>query len=60
MNLDYGKFDPMWRGEWSHVARHDPQASRWSVMMTIPLKSIPPAAAKPRLSPPFAKTAFPC
>jgi hypothetical protein len=47
MNLDYGKFDPLWRAEWTHIAIQDPKANRLIVMMTIPLKSIPPAAAKP-------------
>lgn len=47
MNLDYGKFDTLWRGEWTHTAVHDPKANRWTVMMTIPILSIPPAAVKP-------------
>ncbi len=47
MNLDYGKFDAMWTCEWTHTAIHDTQANRLSVMMTIPLKSIPPAVASP-------------
>lgn len=47
MNLGYGKFDPLWRAEWTHAARHDAKANRLTVMMTIPLRSIPPAAVKP-------------
>ena len=47
LNLSYGKFDSLWRGEWTHTAVHDPQANRLTVMMTIPLRSIPPAAIKP-------------
>lgn len=47
MNLSYGKFDPLWRCEWTHTAIHDAKANRWIVMMTIPLKSIPPSVAKP-------------
>ena len=43
MNLAYGKFDPLWRCEWTHSALHDPKANRLTVMMTIPLASIPPA-----------------
>jgi tetratricopeptide (TPR) repeat protein len=43
MNLGYGKFDPLWKAEWTHSARHDAAAKRLTVMMTIPLRSIPPA-----------------
>ena len=46
MNLGYGKFDPLWKGAWTHVARHDPAARRLTVLMTIPLSSIPPASVK--------------
>jgi hypothetical protein len=44
MNLGYNKFDPLWKAEWSHTAAHDPKAKCLTVMMTIPLRSIPPAA----------------
>jgi hypothetical protein len=47
MNLDYEKFDSLWQAEWTHTAIHDSKANRLIVMLTIPLKSIPPAAAKP-------------
>jgi hypothetical protein len=47
MNLGYGKFDPLWKAEWTHTAAHDPKAKRLTVMMTIPLRSIPPASVKP-------------
>jgi hypothetical protein len=43
MNLAHGKFDPLWRCEWTHSAVHDTKANRLTVMMTIPLGSIPPA-----------------
>lgn len=43
MNLAHGKFDPLWRCEWTHSAVRDPKANRLTVMMTIPLGSIPPA-----------------
>ncbi|MCE9604414.1 MAG: DUF4838 domain-containing protein [Planctomycetia bacterium] len=46
MNLGYGKFDTLWRGEWTHTAAYDPQAHRLTVLMTIPVRSIPPAAIK--------------
>lgn len=46
MNLGYGNFDSLWKAEWSHVAKHDAKAKRLTVMMTIPLRSIPPAAVK--------------
>jgi hypothetical protein len=46
MNLGYGKFDPLWKAEWTHAAQHDVKAKRLTVMMTIPLRSIPPAAVK--------------
>lgn len=45
MNLGYGKFDPLWKAEWTHTAAHDRKAKRLTVMMTIPLRSMPPAAA---------------
>jgi len=44
MNLGYGKFDPLWKAEWTHAAIHDSKTKRLTVMMTIPLRSIPPAA----------------
>ncbi len=47
MNLDYDKFDALWRAEWTHTAVRDPKNNRWIVMMTIPLKSIPPAVIQP-------------
>jgi Domain of unknown function (DUF4838) len=47
MNLGYGKFDPLWKSQWTHVAMHDPKAKRLMMMMTIPLRSIPPATVKP-------------
>ena len=47
MNLGYGKFDPLWKTEWTHSAVHDAKAKRLSVIMTIPLRSIPPAPVKP-------------
>ncbi|MFN0080554.1 MAG: DUF4838 domain-containing protein [Prosthecobacter sp.] len=47
MNLGYGKFDPLWKTEWTHSAVHDAKAKRLTVMMTIPLRSIPPATVKP-------------
>jgi tetratricopeptide (TPR) repeat protein len=46
MNLDYGKFDSLWLAEWTHTAIHDPAGNRLTVMMTIPLRSIPQAAVK--------------
>ena len=46
LDLGYGKFDPLWKAEWTHSATHDPQANRLTVMMTIPLSSIPNAAGK--------------
>lgn len=46
LNLGYGKFDPLWKAEWTHVARHDPKSGRLTVMMNIPLRSIPPANVK--------------
>ena len=46
MNLGYGKFDPLWKADWTHTAAHDFKAKRLTVMMTIPLRSIPPAAVK--------------
>jgi hypothetical protein len=46
MNLGYNKFDPLWKAEWTHSAAHDPKAKRLIVMMTIPLRSIPPASVK--------------
>ncbi|WP_202921455.1 DUF4838 domain-containing protein [Anatilimnocola aggregata] len=46
MNLGYDKFDPLWKAEWTHAAMHDAKANRLTVMMTIPLRSIPPAAVK--------------
>lgn len=46
MNLGHNKFDPLWKAEWTHTAAHDPKARRLSVMMTIPLRSIPPATVK--------------
>ncbi len=47
MNLGYGKFDPLWKAEWTHVAEHRPTTNHLRVMMSIPLRSIPPAAVKP-------------
>ncbi len=47
MNLDYDKFDTLWRADWTHTAVRDPKNNRWIVMMTIPLKSIPPAVIQP-------------
>ncbi len=44
MNLGYGKFDTLWKAAWTHVASNDAKAGRLVVMMTIPLRSIPPAA----------------
>jgi len=46
MNLDYGKFDLLWKADWTHSATHDPKAKRLSVMMTIPLRAIPSATLK--------------
>ena len=46
MDLGYGKFDPLWKGAWTHVAKHDATAKRLRVMMTIPLSSILPASVK--------------
>ncbi len=46
MNLGYGKFDPLWKAEWTHIAAHDPKTKRLTVMLTIPLRSIPPATVK--------------
>ncbi|MCX7422684.1 MAG: DUF4838 domain-containing protein [Planctomycetia bacterium] len=43
LNLAYGKFDPLWQCDWTHSAVHDPKANRLTVLMTIPLTSIPPA-----------------
>lgn len=50
MNLDYGKFDSLWRAEWKHAAIHDSANNRLTVMMTIPLRSIPSAAIKPNIA----------
>jgi|GEM_PF-277564 len=46
LNLGYRKFDPLWMAEWTHSASHDIKARRLTVMMTIPLRSIPPATMK--------------
>ncbi len=46
MNLGYGKFDPLWKAEWTHAAIHDPKTKRLTVMLSIPLSSIPPATVK--------------
>jgi tetratricopeptide (TPR) repeat protein len=46
MNLDYGKFDSLWRADWTHTAIHDPASNRLTVMMTIPLRSIKQTTVK--------------
>ncbi len=47
MNLGYAKFDPLWKADWKHTSNYDSKAKRLSVLMAIPLRSIPPAAITP-------------
>lgn len=47
MNLGHAKFDPLWKAEWTHSAAHDAKSNRLTVLMTIPLRSMPSAAVKP-------------
>jgi hypothetical protein len=44
MDPRYGKFDPDWKGAWSHDSRFDRETRRWSVMLTLPLSTMQAAS----------------
>ena len=40
MNLSYGKFDPLWKGDWTHLSKVDTKTQKLQTLFTIPLRTL--------------------
>ena len=40
MNLSHGKYDPLWKGDWTHLSKVDTKTQKLQTLITIPLRTL--------------------